>query len=144
MYEGDEYNQGYQGQEEQGGFQQQRGYGQQQTEGYQQNQQGPPRGGYQGRGRGRGGYRGGRGGGQGGQGGQGYQQRENGPSVFVGNIPWAATEEELTTIFSDFGNVIRFRILQDRESGRSRGMNYCFEVTWSTQLHRIDREPLKN
>jgi hypothetical protein len=123
MYGGDEYNQGYQGQEDQGGYQQQRGYGQQQTDGYQQQQQEGQRGGYQGRGRGRGGggYRGGRGGGQGG--GQGYQQRENGPSVFVGNIPWAATEEELRTIFSDFGNVIRFRILQDRETGRPRGTN---------------------
>jgi len=51
--------------------------------------------------------------------------RSNGPSVFVGNIPWAATEDELKRIFGDFGQVVGIRILQDRDSGRSRGMGFC-------------------
>ena len=99
----------------------------QQRGGYGGDQEGgqPQGGGYRG-GRGRGGYRGrggGRGGGgRGGGGGAGnFQQREHGPSVFVGNIPWAAQEEELARIFSEFGNVARFRILQDRNTGRPRG-----------------------
>jgi hypothetical protein len=72
-------------------------------------------GGYQGGGGGGGGYQGGGGGGGGGS------RGSNGPSVFVGNIPWDASEEELTQIFSDFGQVVKFRLLQDRETGRPRG-----------------------
>ena len=70
-------------------------------------------GGYGGGGR-DGGYGGGRGGGGGGQ-------ESQGPSVFVGNIPWAATEEELTDLFNGYGPVTRFRILVDRETRRPRG-----------------------
>ena len=72
-------------------------------------------GGYGGGGR-DGGYGGGRGGGGGGGG-----QESQGPSVFVGNIPWAATEEELTDLFQGYGQVTRFRILVDRETRRPRG-----------------------
>merc|ERR1712168_16085 len=84
-----------------------------------------------GRGRGRGGRRG-RGGGRGrgrGRGGFGGQSRgppmNQGPSVFVGNIPWASTEEELTELFPGFGVVKKFRILLDRETRRPRGMGFC-------------------
>jgi len=66
-----------------------------------------------------GGYRGGGGGGGGGNRGNG------GPSVFVGNIPWAATEDELSDLFGGFGQVASFRILMDRETNRSRGMAFC-------------------
>merc|ERR1719466_240454 len=78
-----------------------------------------------GRGRGRGRGRGGRGG----MGFQGGERRgppmNQGPSVFVGNIPWASTEEELTELFSSFGLVKKFRILLDRETRRPRGMGFC-------------------
>ena len=60
----------------------------------------------------RGGYGGGGGGGGGGA---------RGPSVFVGNIPWAATEHELRDLFAGCGQVNQFRILVDRETNRSRG-----------------------
>ena len=67
-----------------------------------------------------GGYGGGHGGGRG-SGGGGGGQESHGPSVFVGNIPWAATEEELTDVFQGYGQVTRFRILVDRETRRPRG-----------------------
>merc|ERR1711917_24703 len=63
------------------------------------------------------------GGGYGGGGGGG--SRDQGPSVFVGNIPWAATEDELTDLFAGSGNVVKFRILVDRETQRPRGMGFC-------------------
>lgn len=50
---------------------------------------------------------------------------DRGPSVFVGNIPWASTEEELTDLFSDHGKVVNFRLLMDRETNRPRGMGFC-------------------
>lgn len=78
-----------------------------------------------GRGRGRGGPRG-RGRGRGGfGGGERGPPRQQGPSVFVGNIPWAATEEELTDLFAGYGLVKKFRILLDRETRRPRGMGFC-------------------
>ena len=90
-------------------------------------------GGYGGRGGGRGyggrgggGYGGGRGGGGGYGGGGGGGSRDQGPSVFVGNIPWAATEEELTDLFAGSGNVVKFRILVDRETQRPRGKYNLF------------------
>jgi len=76
-----------------------------------------------GRGGGGGGYGGDRGGYGGGGGGGGGGAR--GPSVFVGNIPWAATEHELRDLFAGCGQVNQFRILVDRETNRSRGMGFC-------------------
>lgn len=72
-----------------------------------------------------GGYRSGGGGGYGGGGGRGGGGGSGGPSVFVGNIPWAASEQELTQVFAQYGEVVNFRLLQDRETGRPRGMGFC-------------------
>lgn len=60
-----------------------------------------------------------------GGGGGGGDRGDRGPSVFVGNIPWASTEEELTDLFSDHGKVVNFRLLMDRETNRPRGMGFC-------------------
>ena len=45
-------------------------------------------------------------------------------SIFVGNLPWSATDAELTEKFSQFGNVISARIVNDRETGKSRGFGF--------------------
>lgn len=45
-------------------------------------------------------------------------------SIFVGNLPWSATEDELTQMFSAHGEVISVRIATDRETGRSRGFAF--------------------
>ena len=47
-------------------------------------------------------------------------------SVFVGNIPYEATEEQLKDIFSEVGVVVSFRLVYDRESGKPKGILYCF------------------
>jgi len=46
-------------------------------------------------------------------------------SVFVGNIPYNATEEVLKQIFSDAGQVVSFRIVSDRDTGRPKGFGFC-------------------
>ena len=58
------------------------------------------------------------------RGGGGGGREDRGPSVFVGNIPWASTEEELTDLFSEYGKVTNFRLLMDRETNRPRGKFY--------------------
>ena len=42
-------------------------------------------------------------------------------SVFVGNIPYEATEEQLKSIFSEIGVVLSFRLVYDRETGKPKG-----------------------
>lgn len=45
-------------------------------------------------------------------------------SIFVGNLPWSATDEELKTKFSEFGNVISARVVSDKFTGKSRGFGF--------------------
>ncbi|MFH1542256.1 MAG: RNA-binding protein [bacterium] len=45
-------------------------------------------------------------------------------SIFVGNMPWSATDDELKQKFSEFGAVSSARIMMDRESNRSRGFGF--------------------
>lgn len=45
-------------------------------------------------------------------------------SIFVGNLPWRISEQELGDAFSQHGQVMSVRIVSDRETGRSRGFGY--------------------
>ncbi|KAG5333195.1 CSTF2 factor, partial [Acromyrmex heyeri] len=46
-------------------------------------------------------------------------------SVFVGNIPYEATEENLKDIFSEVGPVLSFKLVFDRETGKPKGYGFC-------------------
>uniref|UniRef100_A0A1A9W2S9 RRM domain-containing protein n=1 Tax=Glossina brevipalpis TaxID=37001 RepID=A0A1A9W2S9_9MUSC len=46
-------------------------------------------------------------------------------SVFVGNIPYEATEEKLKEIFSEVGPVVSLKLVFDRESGKPKGFGFC-------------------
>lgn len=45
-------------------------------------------------------------------------------SIFVGNLPWATTDEDLNELFSQYGEVKRAKIVTDRETNRSRGFGF--------------------
>ncbi len=45
-------------------------------------------------------------------------------SIYVGNLPYGASEDDLTQLFSTHGEVSRANIIQDRETGRSRGFGF--------------------
>jgi len=45
-------------------------------------------------------------------------------SVFVGNIAWQTTEQELGDAFARYGAVNSVKIIQDRETGRSKGFGF--------------------
>lgn len=47
-----------------------------------------------------------------------------GKRLFVGNLPFSATENDLRALFSQHGNVTDVHIVLDRESGRSRGFAF--------------------
>ena len=44
--------------------------------------------------------------------------------LYVGNLPFSTTEDELRELFSVHGNVTSALIIQDRETGRSRGFGF--------------------
>ena len=45
-------------------------------------------------------------------------------SIYVGNLPWSTTEEELSDLFAAHGPVLSAKIITDRETGRSRGFAF--------------------
>lgn len=45
-------------------------------------------------------------------------------TLYVGNLAWSTTEEELAREFGQHGQVISARIISDRETGRSRGFGF--------------------
>ena len=45
-------------------------------------------------------------------------------NIFVGNLSYQATEDDLQSAFSQFGAVERVSIVRDRESGQSRGFGF--------------------
>ena len=45
-------------------------------------------------------------------------------TLYVGNIPWATSEEDLKKAFAEHGEVIGCRIITERGTGRSRGYGF--------------------
>jgi RNA recognition motif-containing protein len=45
-------------------------------------------------------------------------------TLYVGNLPWRLTEDELAEAFSTCSKVENVRIITDRETGRSRGFGF--------------------
>lgn len=45
-------------------------------------------------------------------------------SIFVGNLPWATTDQDLQELFSPYGTVHRAKVVLDRETNRSRGFGF--------------------
>jgi cold-inducible RNA-binding protein len=47
-----------------------------------------------------------------------------GKRLYVGNLPYSMTEDELSTTFSQAGAVGEVAIVMDRETGRSKGFGF--------------------
>ena len=45
-------------------------------------------------------------------------------SIYVGNLPWSATEEQVQSLFADYGPVVSVKLVSDRETGRARGFGF--------------------
>ena len=44
--------------------------------------------------------------------------------IYVGNLPYTATEGDVTGLFAAFGPVERVKIITDRETGQSKGFAF--------------------
>jgi RNA recognition motif-containing protein len=45
-------------------------------------------------------------------------------NIYVGNLVWEVTADDLLTLFQSFGAVARAQVITDRETGRSRGFGF--------------------
>ena len=67
--------------------------------------------------------------------------------LYVGNLPFSTTEEDLRTMFAQAGTVVSVSLIKDRDSGRSRGFAF---VELSTQAEAekavslFNNTPLEN
>lgn len=44
--------------------------------------------------------------------------------IYVGNLPFSATDDEIRSMFSEFGTVESVNLITDRETGRPRGFGF--------------------
>ena len=45
-------------------------------------------------------------------------------NIFVGNLPFSATEADLRSLFADYGDITSAAVITDRDTGQSRGFGF--------------------
>ncbi|VTR96594.1 RNA recognition motif domain-containing protein [Tuwongella immobilis] len=56
-------------------------------------------------------------------------------NIYVGNLVWECTSDDLRTLFSEHGEVTRAQVVMDRETGRSRGFGFV-EMANESEAHQ--------
>ena len=61
-------------------------------------------------------------------------------SIYVGNLPWSATEEQIQDLFANYGTVHSVKLITDRETGRARGFGFVEmdDVEASAAIEALD------
>ena len=62
-----------------------------------------------------------------------------GRRLYVGNLPYSATEEQLTELFSRAGKVDNVRVMRDMATGRARGFAFV-EMTTDEEAQKAISE----
>ena len=52
-----------------------------------------------------------------------------GRRLYVGNLPYSTTDQDLTTLFSQVGTVENVRVMRDMATGRARGFGFVQMAT---------------
>lgn len=45
--------------------------------------------------------------------------------IYIGNLSYKSSEQEIESLLSSFGNVVSVRIVKDRDTGRSKGFGFA-------------------
>ncbi len=45
-------------------------------------------------------------------------------NIYIGNLPYSTTDDELAALFSEHGEVMSAKIIMDKISGRSKGFGF--------------------
>lgn len=59
-------------------------------------------------------------------------------SIYVGNLSYEVTQEDLTAVFTEYGTVKRVQLPTDRETGRPRGFGFVEMQTDAEEEAAID------
>ena len=62
-------------------------------------------------------------------------------SIYVGNIPYEVSKEDLSNVFAEYGTVTRVYLPLDRETGRARGFGFVemeSETEEETAIESLD------
>ncbi|NEO29397.1 MAG: RNA-binding protein [Symploca sp. SIO3C6] len=59
-------------------------------------------------------------------------------SIYIGNLSYDATEEDVSTIFADYGTVKRVQLPTDRETGKPRGFGFVEMVKEEEEAAAIE------
>ena len=58
--------------------------------------------------------------------------------VYVGNLPYSVTSDQLKTIFSEYGEVLYSKVITDRDTGSSKGFGFVGYQTANEMKEAID------
>jgi len=59
-------------------------------------------------------------------------------SIYVGNLSYQVTQEDLTSVFAEYGSVKRVQLPTDRETGRLRGFGFIEMETEAEETAAIE------
>ena len=59
-------------------------------------------------------------------------------SIFVGNLSYEVTQEDLNAVFAEYGSVKRVQLPTDRETGRLRGFGFVEMSSDAEEVAAID------
>jgi RNA recognition motif-containing protein len=67
-------------------------------------------------------------------------------NIYVGNLVWDATADDLLALFQEHGAVARAQVITDRETGRSRGFGFVEmdnDAEAQTAIEALNGKPFK-
>ncbi|MBD2481204.1 MULTISPECIES: RNA recognition motif domain-containing protein [Planktothrix] len=59
-------------------------------------------------------------------------------SIYVGNLSYDVTQDDLTSVFAEYGSVKRVQLPKDRETGKVRGFAFVEMETEAEEATAID------
>jgi RNA recognition motif-containing protein len=62
-----------------------------------------------------------------------------GKKLYVGNLPYSMTSEDLSEKFGEFGTVMSSKVITDRDTGRSKGFGFVEMGSDSEAQAAIDK-----
>ena len=60
-------------------------------------------------------------------------------NIYVGNLPYSTTADDLAKLFQTFGNVDKTIIIVDPQTGKSRGFGFVEMTTREEGLYAIEQ-----
>lgn len=59
-------------------------------------------------------------------------------NIYVGNLPWETSQDDLYALFQEFGAIKHAQVISDRDTGRSRGFGFVEMTNDAEALQAIE------